>query len=207
MNESPLIRAILNRLRLANYQELQTPFRVAGVPFQFTSALRGQAGRSHDLVLLVDTTTGDAGDRNAEQVRQRVEALSRALDITRSRLVITVILAGAPLLGDIEGLSATCRVLFVEGLSMDTSGKPIDDRAKNLLEDRIRLLLPLDLPEPIALEGGGGVAVVQLIHKLSGDVDKGLLHALIQASNSGEAAVTAAAAAVLDKVLTAKEQP
>jgi hypothetical protein len=207
MNEPPLIGAILNRLRLANYQELQTPFRVAGVPFQFTAALRGQAGRSHDLVLLVDTTTGDAGDRNAERVRQRVESLSRALDITRSRLVITVILAGAPLLGDIEGLSATCRVLFVEGLSIDASGEPVDEYAKNLLEDRIRLLLPLDLPEPIALEGGGGVAVVQLIHKLSGAVDQGLLHALIEASNNGEDAVTAAAAAVLDKLLTAKEQP
>jgi hypothetical protein len=92
MNESPLLRAILDRLRLANYQEIQTPFRAAGVPFQFTAALRGRAGRSHDLVLLVDTTTGDAADRNAERVRQRIEALSRALDITRPRLVITVIL-------------------------------------------------------------------------------------------------------------------
>jgi hypothetical protein len=207
MNESPLVRAILNRLRLANYQELQTPFRVAGVPFEFEAALRGQAGRSHDLILLVDTTTGDAGDRNAERLRQRVEALSRALDITRSRLVITIILAGAPLLGDTEGLNATCRVLFVEGLSIDASGKPVDEHAKNLLEDRVRLLLPLDLPEPIALEGGGGVAVVQLIHKLSNDIDQGLLNALIEASNNGEAAVTAAAAAALDKVLTAKEQP
>jgi hypothetical protein len=207
MNESPLLQAILNRLRLANYQELQTPFRVAGVPFQFTAALRGQAGRSHDLVLLVDTTTGDASDRNAERIRQRVEALSRALDITRSRLVITVILAGAPLLGDIESLSATCRVLFVEGLSIDASGTPVDEYARNLLEDRIRLLLPLDLPEPLALEGGGGVAVVQLIHKLSGDVDQGLLHALIEASNHGDAAVTAAAASVLNTVLIAKEQP
>jgi hypothetical protein len=81
-------------------------------------------------------------------------------------------------LGDIEGLSATCRVSFVEGLSIDASGKPVDEYAKNLLEDRIRLLLPLDLPEPLALEGGGGVAVVQLIHKLSGDVDQGLLRVL-----------------------------
>jgi hypothetical protein len=206
MNESPLVRAVLNRLRLANYQELQTPFRVAGVPFEFTAALRGQAGRAHDLILLVDTTTGDAGDRNAERIRQRVEALSRALDITRSRLVITVILAGAPLLGDIESLSATCRVLFVEGLSIDASGKPADEHASNLLDDRIRLLLPLDLPEPIALEGSGGVAVVQLIQELSAGIDKALLNALIEASNNGEAAVTAAAAAALDKVLTAKEQ-
>jgi hypothetical protein len=206
MNESPLIRAILKRLRLGNYQELQTPFRVAGVPFEFTAALRGQAGRSHDLILLVDTTTGDAEDRNAERVRQRVEALSRALDITRSRLVITVILAGAPLLGDIEGLSATCRVLYVEGLSIDSDGNPIDEFARNLLEDRIRLLLPLDLPEPVALEGGGGLAVEQLIRSLSKDVDQELLQALIEASNKGEGSVTKAAAAALNHVLTAEEQ-
>lgn len=205
MSESPLIRAISNRLGTANYQALRTPLRVAGVSFEFTAALRGQAGRSHDLVLLVDTTTGDAGDRNAERVRQRVEALSRALDVTRSRLVITVILAGAPPLGDIESLSAICRVLFVEGLSVDASGRPIDQHAENQLEDRIRLLLPLDLPEPVVMEGGG-VAVVQLVHRLSGDVDQELLKAVIEASSHGEDSVTSAAAAALNKVLTTKEQ-
>lgn len=205
MSESPLIRGILNRLRAARYRELQTPLRVAGVPFEFTAALRGQAGRSHDLVLLVDTTTGDASDRNAERVRQRVEALSRALDITSSRLVITVILAGAPLLGDIESLGAICRVLFVEGLAFDAAGKPVDQQAENQLDDRIRLLLPLDVPEPIALEGDGGVAVVQLVHRLSGGIDRQLLNALIEASNNGEEAVTQAAAAELSRALVAKE--
>lgn len=206
MSESPLIRAILNRLRLGKYQELKTPFRIAGVPFEFTAALRGQAGRAHDLILLVDTTTGDAEDRNAERVRQRVEALSRALDVTHSRLLITVVLAGAPLLGDIEGLSATCRVLYVEGLSIDADGNPIDEFTRNLLEDRIRLLLPLDLPEPVALEGGGP-AVEQLIRSLSKDVNPELLQALIEASNTGEDSVTEAAAAALNRALTAEEQP
>ena len=65
---------------------------VANVEFSFTRALRGSDGRSLDLIILVDTTTGDFGDRNAGRVRQRVEALSRALDVTGSRYVVTVIL-------------------------------------------------------------------------------------------------------------------
>lgn len=202
MNGSPLIRAILDRLRLGGYQDLATPFRLAGVAFDFTAALRGQAGRSHDLVLLVDTTTGDFGDRNSDRVRQRVEALSRALDVTKSRLVITVVLAGAPLLGNIEALTETCRVLYVEALSIDAAGKPADEHAKNLLEDRIRLLLPLDLPQPVMMEGGGGKAAEQLIRKLSKNVDSDLLEAVIEASNGGEAAVTAAVAEILEKALS-----
>jgi hypothetical protein len=202
MNESPLIRAIQNRLRDGGYQDLPTPFRVAGVPFEFTAAMRGQAGRAHDLVLLIDTTTGDFGDRNSVRVRQRVESLSRALDVTKSRLVITVILAGAPLLGNIDALTETCRVLYVEALSIDAVGRTVDDHAKNLLEDRIRLLLPLDLPQPVAMEGGGGPAVEQLVQALAKDVDAGLLAAVIEASNGGETAVTSAVADVIGKALS-----
>src|SRR6201999_334497 len=99
---SPLVNAIHNRLKEAGYSDLATPFKVANVEFAFTSALRGRNGRSLDLVLLVDTTTGDFGDRDAMRVRQRVEALSRALDVTGSRYVVTVILAGATLSGSVD---------------------------------------------------------------------------------------------------------
>jgi hypothetical protein len=207
MNESPLIRAIRDRLRSGGYQDLPTPLHVAGVSFEFTGAMRGQAGRAHDLVLLIDTTTGDFGDRNSSRVRQRIEALSKALDITKSRLVITAILAGAPLLGNIEPLTETCRVLYVEGLSIDASGKPADEHAKNLLDDRIRLLLPLDLPESLVLEGAGGPAVEQLIRKVAEDIDANLLSALIEASNSGEPAVIAAVAEIIGDALYLEGQP
>src|ERR1019366_6768851 len=114
MSQAPLIRAIQEQLRAGGYQDVATPFRVAGVGFEFTAAMRGQGGRALDLILLIDTTTGDFGDRDADRIRQRVEALSRALDLTESRFVITVILAGAPLLGNLETLAETCRVLYVE---------------------------------------------------------------------------------------------
>jgi len=88
--------------------------------------MRGRDGRALDLILLIDTTTGDFGDRDGGRVRQRVEALSRALDVTGSRYVVTVILAGAVLTEGIEALSETCRVLQVEGVALDREGKPAD---------------------------------------------------------------------------------
>jgi hypothetical protein len=100
VSSSPLIQAIQERLRSGGYSDLSTPFKVAGVEFAFTGAMRGRDGRALDLVLLVDTTTGDFGDRDGGRVRQRMEALSRALDVTGSRYVVTVILAGAVLAQD-----------------------------------------------------------------------------------------------------------
>jgi len=208
MSDSPLIRAIQERLRAGGYQDLPTPFQVAGVDFEFTAAMRGKGGRALDLILLIDTTTGEFGDRDAARIRQRVEALSRALDLTESRFVITAILAGAPLLGSIEALTETCRVLYVEALAVDVAGKPIDEQTKNLLEDRIRLLLPLDLPRPVALEGGSGPAVEQLIRSLTSDaVDQDLLGTLIEASKNGELAVTSAIARLIGKALSLEERP
>jgi hypothetical protein len=86
VSDSPLVQAIQERLRVGGYTDLPTPFKIASVEFAFTGAMRGRDGRALDLVLLVDTTTGDFGDRDGGRVRQRVEALSRALDVTGSRL-------------------------------------------------------------------------------------------------------------------------
>lgn len=207
MSQAPLVLAIRERLRAGGYQDLVTPFRVAGVSFEFTAALRGNGGRALDLILLIDTTTGDFGDRSADRIRQRVEALSRALDIAESRFVVTVILAGAPLLGNVEALTETCRVLYVESLAIDNIGKPIDKRTEDLLEDRIRLLLPLDLPSDMALEGGSSSALEQLIQSLESDVvDQDFLGALIEASKGGELAVTTEVAKLINGAITLEEQ-
>src|SRR5688572_26806439 len=130
MSSSPIVLAIQARLRKAGYSDLSTPFKLAGVDFAFTGAMRGRGGRALDLVLLVDTTTGDFGDRDGARVRQRVEALSRALDVTGSRYVVTVILGGAVLSEGVEALSETCRVLQVEAVSLDAEGKPVDETAE-----------------------------------------------------------------------------
>lgn len=199
MTGSPLIQAIHDRLCGANYGDLSTPFKVAGVEFAFTGAMRGSDGRSLDLVLLIDTTTGDFGDRDGGRVRQRVEALSRALDVTGSRYVVTVILAGAVLAEGIEALSETCRVLQVESIALDDEGKPADETAVRQLDDRIRVLLPLTLPVPLAeIQDGGGTSIEQLIRALPAGMSMTLVDAVITASSAGEQAVTDAVALMIN---------
>jgi hypothetical protein len=207
MSNSPLIQAIQHRLRDAGYSDLPTPFKVAGVEFAFTGAMRGRAGRALDLVLLIDTTTGDYGDRDGRRVRQRVEALSRALDVTGSRYVVTAIIAGAVLAEGIEALSETCRLLQVEGVSLDSQGKPADETAKLQLDNRIRVLLPLTLPLPaVEAQTGSGPAMDQLVRALSADTDKALIDALIDASEAGEQAVTDMIALAIDGAFLSKPE-
>jgi len=161
--------------------------------------MRGRDGRALDLVLLVDTTTGDFGDRDGGRVRQRLEALSRALDVTGSRYVVTVILAGAMLSEGIEALSETCRVLQVEGVALDDQGNPADETAERQLEDRIRVLLPLTLPDPLPNgQGDSRPAMEQLVRALPAGTNKALVDALIAASSAGEQAVTDAVALMIN---------
>ena len=206
MTQTPLVSAIRTRLAQAGYRDLRTPLRVAGVEFAFTAAMQGSDGRGLDLVVLVDTTTGSHGDRDATRIRQRLEALSRALDVTRSRLVLTAILAGASPSGSAETLSEVCRVLFVE--QPEQAGDPSDAIAAAQLEDRIRILLPLSIPDP-NVETEEGSAVEQLRRALPKAGDARLPDAVIGAAREGAAAVTTAMAAVVDAELggTNDEKP
>lgn len=193
MSTAPLVRAIQERLREAMYRDIETPFRMAGVEFDFTAAMRGNEGRALDLILIFDTTTGDFGDREGVRVRQRVEALSRALDVTGSRYVVTAILAGALLTETVEALAETCRVLQVEDIAIGTNGRPADEAAMQQLEDQIRVLLPLRLPEAVAeSQDGYGPALEQLVRAVP-PTNKAFLDLLIAASEDGEQAVTDAA--------------
>jgi hypothetical protein len=199
MSDSPLVQAIQERLRGVGYSDLSMPFKVAGVEFAFTGAMLGRNGRALDLVLLVDTTTGDFGDRDGARVRQRIEALSRAFDVTGSRYVVTVILAGAVLAEGIEALSETCRVLQVEGVALDDQSKPADATAERQLDDHIRVLLPLTLPPPISeTQDGSGPAMEQLVRALPPSMNKAFIDAVIAASGAGEQAVTDAVALVIN---------
>ena len=206
MSDSPLVNVILSRLREAGYRDLAAPFQVATVEFEFTAALRGSDRRALDLVLVVDTTTGEFGDRDSARVRQRVEALSRALDVTGSRYVVTVILAGATLVRDIETLAETCRVLHVDSLPLDASGELTGDAARNQLEDRIRVLLPLTLPPSLPVtEDGSGPAMDQLKRTLVTRVDEALLAAVTNASQQGKRSVTDAVGSVLGAAFEIEE--
>lgn len=195
MTVSPLIAAVQQRLRAAEYDDLSTPFRIAGVEFQFTGVMRGRHGRALDLVLLVDTTAGDFGDSDAARVRHRVQAMSRALDVTGSRYVLTIVLAGAALPGDMESLAETSRVLHVDTLPLDADGSPDLRR----LEDSIRVLLPLSIPQA-SMDEQDGTAQEQLEKALANTVDSSTIQAIMAASEHGEDAVTTAIAGIIDRV-------
>jgi hypothetical protein len=207
MTGSLLVSGVVKRLEAAGYQALSTPFKIASVDFEFTAALRGTAGRGLDLVLIIDTAIGEYGDRDAAKVRQRVEALSRALDITGSRYVLTVILVGASLRGDIETLSATCRVLTIEHASLDGEGRPSSDAAGEALDDHIRVLLPLDLRADDTADALESDPVGELLSALVQTLDSRLVRSISQASISGEDAVTLALGKRLEEVLSEEAQP
>ena len=201
-----MIESIIRLLHEAGYRELATPFRVATVEFEFTAALRGSDRRALDLVLLVDTTTGNFGDRDSARVNQRVGALGRALDVTGSRYVVTVILAGAVLGDEIEMLAETCRVLHVDRVQLGTDGM-LTEEARKRLEDQIRVLLPLALPPPLASgEEENGSVMDQLVRALPSRADKELEAAILEASKLGEQAVTNAMVSALSAVLLIDEQ-
>lgn len=201
MTSSPLIAAIRQRLNDAGYDDLPNPFRMAGVEFEFTGALRGRHGRALDLVLLVDTTAGSFGDSDGARVRARVQALSRALDVTSSRYVLTVVLAGATLPGDFEAMGDTARVLHVDTLPVDQAGIPDLKR----LEDSIRVLLPLSIPQPADGEQGG-TAQEQLEKALKNLVDAATIKTIMDAAQQGDEAVTTAIARLIDEALVGQER-
>jgi hypothetical protein len=205
-----LLQATRKLLKAAGYVDLATPFKVAGVEFAFTNAMRGSEGRALDLVIFVDATTGDFGDRDGARVRQRVEALSRALDVTGSHYVVTLILAGAVLAEGVEALSETCRVLEVDDIALDADGEPVDDLACEQLSDRIRVLLPLTLPSAPAEGPESGPAMDQLAQALPAELNKALLDAVVAASSDGEQAVIDAVAKIISEAIQidpAEEKP
>lgn len=208
MTDSQLIRAIVKRLEQADFEVLPSPFSVASVSFEFTKALRGKSDRALDLVLLVDTSTGAFGDTDSGRVRERIEALSQALDITGSRLVLTVIVAGATLAsGDAEALTALCRVLTVREAELNADDQPANPDAARALDDAIRVLLPLRMEDfGDEVEPEEGSVLKELRESLPPSCDPQLVREVLAASGQGSGAVTRALGRRLTNVLAVEPE-
>lgn len=136
---SSLVELIVQTLKSAGYEQLSDQFAVASVRFEFDASLRGAHGRSHDLIIVVDVTRNVPGEQIALRIKQQLEALSRALDVSGSKLVLTTVLAGPPLSPlYIEALARVSRVLQIQGPAEKQS-------IQRELEDGLRVLLPLAL--------------------------------------------------------------
>lgn len=206
MNDSPLVNMVADLLIEAGYEQLDTPFRVASVEFNFTLAFRGNARRANDLVLIVDTTTGEHGDRDGKRVSQRIAGLGRALDVSQSRLVITAILVGAVSYSSVEDLSENCRVLTVDNISTNHIDEEARQKAKRQLNDRISVLLPLTLPETSAIvDDDEQSAIEQLRQAVPASMDQDFIGKIIEASSIGIEAVENSLITSLERSLEKEE--
>jgi len=154
---------------------------IAAVPFEFAAILLG-TNHANDLIVVVDTLVD-----SEPRIRQKVEGLSRALDLVSSRRPLTVVLAGPPPRPTItEALARVSRVLTV--------GTPTGDNADRFLTDTLAVLLPLNLP----VSSEAILDPIDEIRKqLPDDTDQEDLRSLFIAALSGTDAVKEALRAAL----------
>ena len=108
------------------------PLTVSKVPYEFAAALTG-GERSLDLVIVVDLVLMD---KNEPRLVQKLQSLSRALDLAESRRSVTAVLVGVAVSAETtEALGQVCRVLSV--------GLPPSDQEEQYLSDWLAVLLPL----------------------------------------------------------------
>ncbi len=205
MSDQPLVESVANRLANAGYERITLPITIASIEFGFSAVLRGTKGRGLDLVLVVDASTESQSDIGKGKIRHRVEALSRALDLTESRYLLTLILAGVAKTVDAEALSSICRVLKLEPALLGANGVPPDDAGREAFDDSIRMLLPLNLPVEHNAEQSAQFSLQSMIPDLGTLIDGKLIELLSSASLLGAKAVSQALKERVDDVLTTEE--
>jgi hypothetical protein len=113
------------------YRELPNPFKVGSIPFEFTHALVA-GDKANDLVIVIELK-GDTAD---DAVIRKVLALTRALDVMRSKRPVTAVLTSGQARSEtVQTITNVCRVLPV--------GAPSGPDALNTLRDWLSVLLPL----------------------------------------------------------------
>lgn len=133
MTFSAPVGRVVALLTAAGYRLREMPFTVSTVPFEFDAMLVGSE-RALDLIVVIDTLIEPEA-----RIRQKVEGLSRALDLVASRRPLTVILVGPPPRSiTVDAISRVSRVL--------RAGTPVGPEADRSLTDALAVLLPLTLP-------------------------------------------------------------
>lgn len=114
-----------------SYSQLPRPFKVGSISFDFTHALVARQ-RANDLVIVIELK-GDTAD---DGIVRKVMALTRALDVMRSKRPVTAVLtSGQPRTETIQLISKVCRVLPV--------GAPSGPDANSAVREWLSVLLPL----------------------------------------------------------------
>ncbi|KQZ72688.1 hypothetical protein ASE06_09370 [Sphingopyxis sp. Root214] len=138
---TPLDR-VIDLLKTKGFRDAQQPFGIGSATFKFDAVLT--ADKTLNLVILQDTTVG-----SIERLRRELLAFGRSLDVLGSRRTLTLVLVGQRIDADVaESLSQVCRLLTVSATSDDAQ-----------LRDSLAVLLPLELPTTIELQGDWGSEV------------------------------------------------
>lgn len=185
MTQNQPVTRVVDILTNAGYRHGKTPVTVASVRFEFAAILLG-SDRANDLIIVIDTLVdGEA------RIRQKVEGLSRALDLAASRRPLTVVLVGPPPRpAVVEALARVSRVLNV--------GTPTGDSADRFLADTLAVLLPLSLPDASDTLVD---PIEEVYRQLPTDIDKDALAPLFTAARSGTEAVQEALRELLEDSL------
>lgn len=113
------------------YRELPKPFKVGSLSFDFSHVLVA-GDKANDVVIIVELKADSADDA----VIRKILALTRALDVMRSKRPVTAVLTSGQLRPEmVQTTSRVCRVLPV--------GAPAGPNALNAIRDWLSVLLPL----------------------------------------------------------------
>src|SRR5947208_680950 len=120
------------------YRELPQPLKIGSLSFEFTHTLVASS-RAIDLVIVIELK----GDTVDNAVTRKILALTRALDVLRSKRSVTAVLtSGQAAPETVHSISKVCRVLNI--------GAPTGPKATEAVRDWLSVLLPLR--EPPAFE-------------------------------------------------------
>ena len=120
------------------YRKLPQPIKIGSLSFKFDYALVA-SDRANDLVIVIELKSGTSD----EALIRKVLALTRALDVLKSRRSVTAVLTSGPALPEtVQSIGRVCRVLPI--------GNPSGPRAADAVRDWLSVLLPIS--EPAAVE-------------------------------------------------------
>lgn len=119
------------------YRELAQPMKIGSLTFEFDHALVASE-RANDLVIVIELKGGTSD----ESVIRKVLALTRALDVLKSKRSVTAVLtSGQALPETVQSISRVCRVLPI--------GTPAGPKAADAVRDWLSVLLPISQPATV----------------------------------------------------------
>lgn len=119
------------------YRELPQPLKIGSLSLEFDHTLVASE-RANDLVIVIELKGGTSD----EALIRKVLALTRALDVMKSRRSVTAVLTSGPALPEtVQSISRVCRVLPV--------GTPAGPKAADAVRDWLSVLLPISQPATV----------------------------------------------------------